>query len=494
MSSSLRTSLSRRLVAILVGTSLAYWAVVVVIMINDSVNEAYELFDSQLAQTALALLRVSDPDDTEPAQMPVHTESPGIGEIARHWPHLAERMATLKERLPVPVADEARPGSLHLMYGEYHQSLRYQIWNRAGELLLRSARAPQVVMTDRDGFSQATDASGEDWRMFSVWDQHNSVRVIVAEAVDRRAFLLRSIALDLVRPMVLGLPILLFLLWLSIRRGLSPLRSLAREISRRRVSSLAPVDPGSSPDEIRPMVLALNELLQSVERAVENERCFTANAAHELRTPLAAIQAHLAAARATSDPAERERSLDQLQRGLERSVRLVGQLLTLARLDPEQEVPEAESVDIGKLLESTCAELAPLALQRDQVMELTVAPDLPAISGNSGMLAMLFTNLIDNAIRYTQFEGHISVNAYRDGNSLCVDVTDDGPGIPAADRERVFERFCRLVGQSKPGTGLGLAICRRVAELHGANIEMADSRTGKGLTARVCFGLPGPAA
>lgn len=494
MSASLRTSLSRRLVAILVGTSVGYWAVVVVIMINDSVNEAYELFDSQLAQSALALLRVSDPDDTVPSQAPVHTESPGIGDIVRRWPHLSERMATVKERTPgfsVPGAQEQDTESMHSLFDKYEKGLRYQIWNRKGELLLRSANAPAIALADVDGFSQATDSRGVDWRMFSVWDEHNSVRVIVAEGLDKRAYLLRSIALDLVRPMVLGLPVLLFLLWYSIRRGLSPLRSLAREISRRRATSLTPVDPGSTPDEIRPMVLALNDLLQGVERAMENERCFTANAAHELRTPLAAIQAHLAAARATSDPVERERSLDQLQRGLERSVRLVGQLLTLARLDPEQAVPEAEAVDIGTLLESTCAELAPLALQRNQVMELSVAPELPRISGNPGMLAMLFTNLIDNAIRYTQFEGHVGVSAYGDGASLCVEVADDGPGIPAADRVRVFERFCRLVGQSKPGTGLGLAICRRVAELHGARIEMADSPAGKGLTVRVRFSMPG---
>jgi two-component system sensor histidine kinase QseC len=492
MTSRSRSSLSRRLMATLIAASLGYWAVVVVIMIDDSVTETYELFDSQLAQTALALLRVADPDDPEPRLMPPYTESSGIGEIVKHWPHLSERMAAMKARTPTSASGAAAPPaeSLQALYGEYQRSLRYQIWNRGGELLLRSANAPEVALTNRDGFSQISDNEGEDWRMYGVWDQHNSVRVIVAEAVDKRANLLRSFALDLVRPMVLGLPVLLFLLWYSIRRGLGPLRALAREIATRRASQLAPVDPGSSPKEIRPMVLALNDLLQSVDRAMENERCFTANAAHELRTPLAAIQAHLVAARAATAPDERERSLDQLQRGLERSIRLVGQLLTLARLDPEQALPDADSIDVRELLESVCAEIAPLALARGQVMELTIAADLAPLTGNGSMLAMLFANLIDNAIRYTPEGGHVAINAFQRQSGLCVDITDDGPGIPAAERGRVFERFCRLADQSKPGTGLGLTICRRIAELHGASIELVDGPGGKGLTVRLRFSAP----
>jgi two-component system sensor histidine kinase QseC len=485
-----RSSLSRRLMATLIAASLGYWAVVVVIMIDDSVREAYELFDSHLAQTALALLRVADPDDTEPVQMPAYAEPPGIAEIVSHWPHLAERMAALKERLPT-TADISLTGSesMHRLYGEYERNLRYQIWSRGGDLLLRSVNAPAAVLTELDGFSEMSDGKGDGWRMYGVWDQHGSVRVVVAEAVDKRANLLRGIAFNLVKPMVLGLPVLLFLLWYSIRRGLDPLRQLAREISDKRPESLTPIDAGTSPEEIRPMVLALNGLLQSVSRAMENERCFTANAAHELRTPLAAIQAHLVAARAANGPGEREQSLDQLQRGLERSIRLVGQLLTLARLDPEQALPDAEPLDIRELLESACAEIAPLALARNQMMELTVAGDMAPITGNGSMLAMLFANIIDNAIRYTPDGGHIAVNAYQE-SGLCVDVTDDGPGIPATERGRVFERFCRLADQSKPGTGLGLTICRRIAELHGASIELVDGPGGKGLTVRLRFSAP----
>jgi two-component system sensor histidine kinase QseC len=479
--------------ATLIAASLGYWAVVVGIMIDDSINEAYELFDSHLAQTALALLRVSDPDDGHQVHMPMHTESPNMTEIFSAWPHLSERLRSAKgDAGSAPVAPPgaaADSSSLHTLYDEYERRLRYQIWDGEGKLLLRSANAPAVAMTDLDGFSEITDKNGVVWRLYGVWDQHHSFRILVAEALDTRNNLLRNIALDLVQPMVLGLPVLLILLWYSIRRGLDPLRALAKEISHKRAESLTPIDAGTSPEEIRPMVLALNGLLQGVNRAMENERCFTANAAHELRTPLAAIQAHLAAARAATEPGDREQSLDQLQRGLERSIRLVGQLLTLARLDPEQALPDAEPVNIRELLESACAEIAPLALARDQVMELTVAGDLAPLTGNGSMLAMLFANIIDNAIRYTPDGGHIAVNAY-DESGLCVDVTDDGPGIPAEERGRVFERFCRLADQSKPGTGLGLTICRRIAELHGARIELGDAPGGRGLTVRLRFPVP----
>jgi len=483
------TSLGRRLITTLIATSIGYWLVVVGIMVSHSIDEAYELFDNHLAQTALALLRVTDPDETDPVGIPKFSESPDIKEIFGDWHDFGKRLqqATVRSGDADTVAAGVAPGTvvLHALYDEYERRLRYQIWNGTGHLLLRSANAPDAAMADRDGFSESTDEHGVIWRHFGVWDQHHSFRVLVAEAHSVRNTLLRNIVLDLAKPMVLGLPVLMFLLWYAINRGLNPLRQLAGDISSKEVANLTPLEPGDSPEEVRPMVHALNDLLFSVNRALENERCFTANAAHELRTPLAAIQAHLAMARAATTEADRNHSLGQLQRGLDRSIRLVGQLLTLARLDPEQALPEADSVDVARLLEDVCAELAPLALQREQTLELAPDPDLPKVHGNAGLLAMLMANLVDNAIRYTPNGGHIRVAARAVAGGTAMEVTDDGPGIPVEQRQRVFERFCRLADQSKPGTGLGLTICRRIAQLHAAHIELADGPDGKGLSVRV---------
>jgi signal transduction histidine kinase len=172
---------------------------------------------------------------------------------------------------------------------------------------------------------------------------------------------------------------------------------------------------------------------------------------------------------------------------VERSTRLVGQLLTLARLDPDQPLPDSNQVNLGALAEAVCAELAPLALQREQTLELAVEPDLPLLPGNADMLAMLLSNLVDNAIRYTPSGGRIDVALSHYLFGLMIEVSDDGPGIPASQRERVFERFYRIASQDQPGTGLGLAICRRIADLHKARMTLTEGANQRGVTASVFF-------
>jgi signal transduction histidine kinase len=162
-------------------------------------------------------------------------------------------------------------------------------------------------------------------------------------------------------------------------------------------------------------------------------------------------------------------------------------MLTLARLDPEQALPQARAVSLGSVAEDVCAELAPQALQKEQTLELSVEEGLPQVSGDEDMLAVLLRNLVDNAIRYTPAGGRIDIALHVRGTLAGVTVSDDGPGIPGADRQRVFDRFVRLAGHGQPGTGLGLAICRRIAELHAAQIELAAGPGDKGL--RVSFGL-----
>ena len=230
------------------------------------------------------------------------------------------------------------------------------------------------------------------------------------------------------------------------------------------------------------MVQALNTLLGRISVALEGERRFTANAAHELRTPLAAIRAQLHLARSARDDDERRQALDRLQQGLERGVRVVTQLLALARLDPETTLPDACAVDLGEIARTVCAELAPAALQRAQELSLEVSPGTPAARGNPDLLAMLLSNLVDNAIRYGRRDGHIDVTVSGRDDGVQVEVRDDGPGIPAALRERVFERFFRIEHE-QPGTGLGLALVRRIAELHGGRVELADGDAGRGLRA-----------
>jgi two-component system sensor histidine kinase QseC len=342
-------------------------------------------------------------------------------------------------------------------------------------------------MTDRDGYSESADAQGRVWRHYAVWDLHHDVRIVVSEAHDLRNRLVRSIAMHLAAPLLLGLPILVALLWLSIGQGLRPLRTLSNQIASQKPDHLLPLDALNAPREVLPIVQAVNDLLLRMNNSLESERRFTANAAHELRTPLAAIQAQLYVARSVASDDEREQAMTQLQRGVERGIRLVDQLLILARLDPEQHLPGVARVDLARLTQDVCAEIAPLALQRGQTLELEAAPGLPQVPGNADMLAMLLCNLIDNAIRYTQPGGHIRVDVYPCESGVQLDVTDNGPGISAAQREQVFERFYRIAAQSQPGTGLGLAICQRIAELHHTRVTLSPGPNDRGVTASLCL-------
>jgi signal transduction histidine kinase len=474
-----RPSLGRRLLVGLALVSAAYWGVVALLTVRDSVNGLYALFDAHLAQTALALLRVTDPDDGDPAAVPdTGGDAPTLASVLNPWPHLTQRLGAHGGNGSPVVA-----GTTQALQQDYERHLRYQVFSGNGALLLRSANAPEAAITGIDGYSETEDADGRAWRHFAVWDRHHDFRIVVSEDHDLRYRLVRSMALHTAGPLALGLPVLLLLLWLPISQGLNPLESLTREIESRKPDNLAPLDASVAPQEVRPMVTALNRLLHRVTHTLEGERRFTANAAHELRTPLAAIQAHLHLARKAGDGAERGQAMDQLQQGVERGIRLVGQLLTMARLDPEQALPDAGLVKLGTVAEAVCAQLAPLALARDQTLELHADAGLPAVAGNADLLSMLLSNLVDNAIRYTPAGGRIDVRVKPGERGVRFEVADDGPGIPPAARNQVFERFVRLPGNEQPGTGLGLAICRRIAELHRTQITLAEGANGRGTVA-----------
>jgi two-component system sensor histidine kinase QseC len=471
-----------------------YGIVIAAITVRDSIIDVHELFDAHLAQTALALLHLTDPDEPDLAFLPGNDNPSEMSNALGRLPNLADRLLQTVDNLgdlanpdsnEVPVIDLASHRSIHNLRRQYELQLRYQIWDRAGKLLLQSANASSLAMTAKDGYSESVSDDGRAWRHYGIWDQHHQFRVLVTEANDLRNRLVLRIALRMTTPLVLGLPILILLLWFSIRKGLHPLALLAREVEARTPDNLSPLDTETALLETLPMVLSLNALLQRIGQTLDSERRFTANAAHELRTPLAAIQAHLHVVRNAAGEAERARAMDKLQLSIERSMRIVTQLLTLARVDPEQALPDSQSVNLGEVAETVCVELAPLALQRDQTMELEVEPGLPPVRGNSDLLVMLLTNLVDNAIRYTPPASHIHISVRRDADGCLLEVNDNGPGIPVTQRERAFERFYRIASQDQPGTGLGLAICRRIAELHGAHIVLADGPDGTGLTVSV---------
>jgi signal transduction histidine kinase len=330
------------------------------------------------------------------------------------------------------------------------------------------------------------------WLVTVVWsyiDVHHEIdemfeveHVQAPENDHERHELVQRIAKRLLLPALFGLPLLAAWIWLATHRALAPLRSLAGEIAAREPERLSPLVPATAPVEVRPLLDALNALFGRVGQALEAERRFTADAAHELRTPLAALAAQAQVAERARDDAERQHAIAQLVVGSRRAARLVEQLLTLARLDPEAEAPAAR-VDLQRLAEEVCAAHGSLAIEKGIALSLDARP--AGVSGNADTLGVLLRNLVDNALRYTPAGGRVQVEV-RGGERPELAVVDSGPGIPAEARQRVFARFHRLAGQDSEGSGLGLSIVARIAERHGASVRLEDA-AGGGLRAVVGF-------
>ena len=441
-------SLRRRLLALLLGGVTVGWLATLAFSYIDAHHEIDELLDAQLVQTAQTLLALaSEYDDDD--------------DVAR------------------------LEGDVH----KYQKKCVFQLWDAEGRLLLRSQHAPTALLTTTDGFSESEGK--EHWRYYSQWDRQHQLRVQVGENHEVREEIAGHIAGRLLLPALFSLPLLGVWVWFATRRGLASLDAVAAEVAHRAPERLEPLMPAAAPVEIRPLLDALNDLFARVGQTLDNERRFTADAAHELRTPLAALATQAQVALRARDPAERDHAIEQIVTGVRRAGHLVDQLLTLARLDPATALP-VETVDLCALAAEACADHGAAAIDKDLCIELD-APAAVPVAANGGMLRILLRNLLDNAVRYTPRGGQVRVRVHAERQGAVLEVSDSGPGIPPAEREAALRRFHRLAGQAIEGSGLGLSIAARIAELHGARLELADGLQGDGttgLTARLHFPNP----
>ncbi|EOD54237.1 ATP-binding protein, partial [Aeromonas molluscorum] len=300
--------------------------------------------------------------------------------------------------------------------------------------------------------------------------------LIVAERDDERGELASKMATLTMLPLFITLPFLLGLLWWLVTRGLAPLRQLVKAVSERHPANLEPLDLALQVKEITPLTNEINRLMHTLADTLEREKQFTNEAAHELRTPLAVLRIHSENALAAQDETSRRHSLGKMLLALDRSDRLLRQLLTQARIDNQQD-PVLERIDLGQLLQGSLATLAPLALQKDQQLSLDVDGQVD-VMGQPTLLDLLFSNLIDNALRYTQAKGEIAVRVEQMGKRARVEIRDNGPGIPAEAMARLCERFFRVNPQQGDGVGLGMAIVRSIAELHRAELDIHNGAEG----------------
>ena len=433
-------SLRARLLALALGATALVWGATVAVTWIDAREEIDEVMDAHLAQAA-ALLVVQLGEELEDVEL---EHAPALHRDAR--------------------------------------AVAFQIWEHGRRLRLHSANAPSTRLGPRrEGFSDRT-IDGQPWRVFTVWDRSREFLVHVGERRALRDALARRVVVAIVAPLLVALPLLALLLWLAVWRGLRPLSQLAAEVGRRRPDSLAPLD-ANAPREVIPLIAQLNHLFARIAASLDRERRFTADAAHELRTPVAAIKAQAQVAQLAADPAPRARALAQVVAAADRAGRLVEQLLQLSRLESGTP-PAFGACALRPLARDVLAELAPQAIARHVALELDEGPEA-SVSGVPELLGALLRNLVDNSLRHGATRVRVRIEPSPGGATLA--VVDDGPGIPAAERDAVLQRFHRLPAAGAGGSGLGLSIAQRIADIHGARLVLGDGDGGRGLRVAVAL-------
>lgn len=358
-----------------------------------------------------------------------------------------------------------------------------QIWGENGAQLYLSRPGSPPPQSMDSGFSTVSTPDG-GWRIFSAL-MGNSV-VQVSQPMSVREELAASMALRTMLPLLLTLPLLIVLIWITVGRGLKPLNEVASAVGKRSADALQALPDDRLPIEVKPLVAALNDLLLRLGRALSSQRSFIADAAHELRTPLTAVKLQIQLAERAVTDAERASAFAQLKGGAERAIHLVAQLLALARNEPEAAGRPFTPVNLTHVARQVVAEQASIAEAANLQLGLSSAAPVP-IMGDVEALRTMLSNLVNNAILYTPSGGTVDVETKTQDGHACLVVTDTGPGIPAAERQRVFDRFYRYESAGITGSGLGLAIVQKVAQRHGASVELGAGPDGRGLKATVRF-------
>ncbi len=444
-----RHSIYRNLLILLLGSVFITWLIVSLFVYHSTQHEVEEVYDAQLAQNAKLLASLLRYKVEEGEQLPVDTEE-----------FLADTH-------------------------KYESKISFTVYHPDGQLMARSSSAPALPVADSfNGFKQM-QVDGVTWYTYSLHDPQTGLLIQTAQRYEVRQELILYISYSVSGVMLLSLPFIAILIWISIGRGLRPLVKLADNISERSIYQLKAIPLEGVPSETRPMVQALNALFNRLGQAFEKESRFTADAAHELRTPLAGIKTQAQVALRSTETAQRQKAIAQVITGVERTTKLVNQLLVLARVDAEQQLEKTE-LNLKPLCAHVISEQITSALDKQIEVSLSGEPT-SRLCGNKELIEILIANLLNNAIRYTPEGGRIIVHVAHNAQGAVLDVRDSGPGIPEALKKEVFDRFKRGEHQQIAGSGLGLSIVLRIAELHQATIQLSCGLDGTGLGINVLF-------
>ena len=401
--------------------------------------------------------------------------------------HLAQAAALLVVQQAVEIDDDRRGADAPTLH-RYAPKVAFQVFHE-GRLAQRSSNAPAEPMLEftghaADGFK--TISIGETaWRVFAAHGRERDVQVFVGEQMESRDSILWAVLRSSLGPMLLALPLLALAAWWAVHQGVAPLRLVGRALAQRSPQALQPIAVEGAPSEMTPMLDALNGLFERIAQLLESERRFTADAAHELRTPIAAIRAQAQVALGAAADAERLHALQATLQGCDRATRLVEQLLTLSRLEAGAE-HVLVAIDLTALARQVVADAAPLALSKQQTIEVN-AVNPCTVRGDATLLSVMIRNLVDNAIRYGPSGATVKLAVSNAQGVVKLILEDSGPGMSSDDMERLGRRFFRVVGSGQEGSGLGWSITRRIAAVHRAVVRVARSESLGGLSVEVSF-------
>jgi two-component system sensor histidine kinase QseC len=443
------TSIRRRTLTLIIGLMLAGLGVISVLNLHDSNHEIAEIYDAQLAQNARLLQGVM--------RMPMASKE-----------H-AELYQAFNKAL-----SEAVPG---VDGHPYESKLAFQVWNPKGEVLVHTASAPSFsAPPTKPGFSDVVDLHDRHWRAFMLEDKHNDLRIWVGERDDVRLDLVDRIVRHTLWPNVLGSLILAAMVWLAIGWGLQPLANMAATLRARHSGSLEPLQLTPLPSELEPMQAALNRMLAQIQEVLGRERRFIADAAHEMRTPLAVLRVHAQNLLEAGTEQERRESLEFLIAGVDRTSRLVNQLLTMARLEPNTVTPALHAIDLTDTVRDSLVQLTPWLLSKHLELAFDVNERPIKVVSDAAAIDIALNNLISNAANFSPEHGVIRVQLSQADGFYNLSVEDQGPGIDEADRGRLFERFYSR-GNAQ-GAGLGLTIVNTIATRLGGRITLINRPEG----------------
>lgn len=406
---------------------------------------------------------------------------------------LAEQVKVIDDQAVVELPRSA----LQILLSDEHDMVYYQVIGRRGQFISGEPDLPRPPDKGKTGVPILHDGKlrGEKLRIASLYIiplgemTGKTVLIQVAETLNKRRILAGEILTGMLAPQLALILFATLIVWLGVGRGLAPLQQVQGEIASRSHRDLSPLAESNAPQEIQPLIHAINELMVRLDQAMSAQQCFIADAAHQLRTPLAGLKAQTDLALRQTDPEQQRRALEQLSAGTGRTVRLINQMLALAKVEPGADKSlELQPLDLDALAREIAMEWVPQALKKHIDLGYEGPSGAVSILGDALRLRMLLDNLIDNALRYSPSDSTVTVKVAMAENSAVLTVEDNGPGIPAAERDKVFQRFYRVLGNEEEGSGLGLSIVQEITHLHGARAEIGESSGGeKGTAVKVTF-------